>query len=258
MGYYEIIANRFAPKRKDLLPEEYSASHSICYNKCNYNCCFCDFRDRPAVAYQEFVGDEFIKEVEKLLPLGFNFKFTGGEQTLNPEIESHLSSVKERGGYIYFDSNGSNPEVLLRLIEKGLIDVLGISLKGITFEEAMAISGIKNKKLLWENVWRSIAIASRYSATVRTIVTLVFTEENNKKRLQAFADLLSEYPDVYMKVNNLQNNDHTVLSGMHSVDQSSLLMEIRQFVEDNPAWKGRVIYVPNQEGVSDYNRIKFF
>lgn len=75
--YYEIIANRFAPKRKDLLSEEYSASHSICYNKCNYNCCFCDFRDRPSDAYQRFVGDGFVKEVEKLLSRGSNFKFTG-------------------------------------------------------------------------------------------------------------------------------------------------------------------------------------
>ena len=46
-----------------MLSEEYSASHSICYNKCNYNCCFCDFRDRPSDAYQRFVGDGFVKEV---------------------------------------------------------------------------------------------------------------------------------------------------------------------------------------------------
>lgn len=62
---YEIIANRFAQKRKDLLVEKYSVSHSICYNKCNYNCCFCDFRDRPADAYRRFDIDSFAKEVDK-------------------------------------------------------------------------------------------------------------------------------------------------------------------------------------------------
>lgn len=258
MVNYEIIANRFAPKRKDLLVEKYSASHSICYNKCNYNCCFCDFRDRPADAYHRFDMDSFAKEVEKLLALGSNFKFTGGEPTLNPEIKSHLRIVKERGGYIYFDSNGSNPEILKQLIEDDLIDVLGISLKGITLEEATATAGIKNKKLLWENVWTSIEIASMHSSTMRTIITLIFTENNREKRLQSFSDLLSAYPGVYMKINNLQKNIHTVQVGMANVDQSSLLMEISDFVENNPAWKGRVIYVPNQMGVSDYHSIKFF
>ena len=255
---YEIIANRFAPKRKDLLFEEYSASHSICYNRCNYNCCFCDFRDRPADAYHKFDMDSFAKEIEKLLPLGTNFKFTGGEPTLNPEIKSHLRIVKERGGYIYFDSNGSNPEILKQLMEDELIDVLGISLKGITLEEAIATARIKNKKLLWENVWTSIKVASMYSATVRTIVTLVFTEDNRDKRLQSFSDLLSVYPNVYMKINNLQKNLHTFQSGLSSVDKFSLLMEINDFVENNPTWRGRIIYVPDQAGVSDYHNIHFF
>lgn len=258
MTYYEIIANHFAPKRKDLLTEEYSASHSICYNRCNFNCCFCDFRDRPVDAYHRFEEDDFINGVEKLLPLGTNFKFTGGEPTLNPEIESHLSIVKKHGGYIYFDSNGSNPDVLAHLMEKGLIDVLGISLKGITAEEAIATVGIKSVKLSWENVWKSIEIASKYSAIVRTIVTLVFTEENRTLRLQMYANLLSKYSDVYMKINNLQNNGHTIQAGMRSVDQSSLLTEISEFVQENPAWKGRVIYVPDQTGVSDYHSIQFF
>lgn len=257
MAYYEIIANRFAPKRKDLLVQEYSASHSICYNRCNYNCCFCDFRDRPENFYHRFEGESFAKEVERLLPLGTNFKFTGGEPTLNPEVESHLRIVKEHGGYIYFDSNGSNPDVLEHLMENKLIDVLGISLKGVTSEEATTMARIKNSKLSWGNVWKSIEIASKYSDTVRTIVTLVFTEENRAQRLLEFANLLSGYTNVYMKINNLQSNTHSVQSGLHSIEHSSLLREIEKFVDDNPIWRGRIIFVPDESGVSDYRNIQF-
>ena len=67
-------------------------------------------------------------------------------------------------------------------MERELIDVLGISLKDITLEEAMTTAGIKNKKLLWEKLWKSIEIASIHSAAMRTIVTLIFTEDAFLKR----------------------------------------------------------------------------
>ena len=82
---YEIIANRFAPKRLDMPSEKFNVnSHSICYNRCNFRCPFCDFRERPEENYLEFTDDEFKHLVEQLIKKGNNFKFTGGEPTLNP------------------------------------------------------------------------------------------------------------------------------------------------------------------------------
>lgn len=256
--YYEIIANRFAPKRSDLLLEPYSRSHSICYGKCNFNCCFCDFRERPANAYCTFDDSSFTAAVKELLAKGRNFKFTGGEPTLNPRLEMHLQIVKDCNGYVYLDSNGSKPDILEKLIEKGLIDVLGISLKGITPNEAMETSQVKNPKLVWQNVWETIDMASQHSDRVRTIVTLVFTEENCHNRLDNFAKLLQNYPNIYMKINNLQCNNHTSSFHIHNLNSDILLVEIESYVDANPLWKGRVIYVPGEEGISDYNSLYFF
>lgn len=255
---YEIIANKFAPKRSDKTSDMYTNSHSICFGKCNCDCIFCDFKKRPPSAYQEFSIEDFSKIVDELLLKGKNFKFTGGEPTLNPELEKHLEIVKAKGGYIYLDSNGSNPEYLERLIKKDLINVLGISLKGITREECMQVSQVKKSELIWENVWRTLEISSKHSDTLRTIVTLVFTIENRKNRLATFAKLLENYPNVYMKVNNLQRDDHPEHLNIHSVNPDSLYKEIESFVKENPIWKDRVIYVPSNDGVSNYNSIMFF
>lgn len=255
---YEVIANKFAPKRTDKTSDMYTNSHSICFGKCNCDCIFCDFKKRPSSAYQEYSINDFSETIDELLLKGKNFKFTGGEPTLNPELERHLEVVKSKGGYIYLDSNGSNPEYLEKLIKNGLINVLGISLKGITREEASQVAQVKKAELVWENVWKTLDISSKYSDTLRTIVTLVFTAENRQNRLSAFAKLLESYPYVYMKVNNLQRDDHPEHLNIHSVNPDSLYKELENFIKENPHWKNRVIYVPSSDGVSNYNSIIFF
>lgn len=116
--YYEIIANKFAPKRVDKTPTMYTNSHSICFGKCNCNCIFFDFRERPLEAYKKYDDDLFSNTVDELLEKGSNFKFTGGEPTLNPKLQKHLQIVKSKGGYIYLDSNGSNPQILENLMDE--------------------------------------------------------------------------------------------------------------------------------------------
>ena len=80
------------------------------------------------------------------------------------------------------------------MIQKDLINVLGISLKGITEEEAIHVSQVKKSELIWKNVWKTLDISSNYSDNLRTIVTLVFTIENRKT-----ADYkMMEYYDNYL------------------------------------------------------------
>ena len=157
--FYEIIPNKFAPKRADKAPSMQTNLHQICYGKCNCNCIFCDFKKRPISAYNSYDNTSFEKAIDELLLKGNNFKFTGGEPTLNPQLEEHLKIVKLKGGYIYLDSNGSNPEKLETLMKQQLLGVLGISLKGVSKEEALQISNIKNQNLIWDTLNR----ANKYS-----------------------------------------------------------------------------------------------
>lgn len=255
--YYEIIPNHFAPKRSELENTEISLSHSVCYGKCNFNCAFCDFSKRPSSQFQSYDIDSFTQKVKQLMITGKNFKFTGGEPTLNPYLEQHLTIVKELGGFIYLDSNGSNPLKIEGLVKKGLVDVLGLSLKGITPEEALNVARVKSKSLVWDKVWETLNIVSLYTDQVRTIVTLVFTKENRKGRLAHFAEMLSPFQNVYMKINNLQGEDHPEEICMHSVDSTALYEEIVEFISEHPMWKGRIIYIPTEDGVSNYNSIIF-
>ena len=91
---------------------------------------------------------------------------------------------------------------------------------------------------------------------MRTIVTLVFAKENREGRLKKFAELLKGYPGAYMKINNLQRDDHP--EELNSIDVDFLYSEIEEFVKNNPEWKNRVIYISGADGVSNYDSIEFF
>lgn len=77
------------------------------------------------------------------------------------------------GGYTFLDSNGSKPQVIRELINERLVDVLGISLKGLTADEAANVSHVRKTELCWENVLETIKFASQ-TPDLRVIITYVF------------------------------------------------------------------------------------
>ena len=54
---------------------------------------------------------------------------SGGEPTLQPDLPIFLQGIKDRGYHVKLDTNGSNPRMLKRLIQAGLVDMLGIDYK---------------------------------------------------------------------------------------------------------------------------------
>lgn len=105
--------------------------------------------------YVDFSAEEFEELVNKLLPTGQMFKFTGGEPTLNPELERDLSIVKQAGGTCFVDTNGSFPMLIEKLIQTNLVDLFGISLKGLSAAEAVKRSGTRNEESCWGNVLKA-------------------------------------------------------------------------------------------------------
>jgi pyruvate formate lyase activating enzyme len=55
---------------------------------------------------------------------------TGGEATIHEGLTGTLETLKGEGMHIKLDTNGSRPEVLRTLTEKGLIDFIAMDVKG--------------------------------------------------------------------------------------------------------------------------------
>ena len=140
-----IVKNYYAPKYR--IDDSYNKIHAVSFCKCNFNCTFCDFKNRKnEIIYRDYSKVGFLVKVLKLLLQSKCFKFTGGKPSMNPDAEWCLRVVKMVGGYVYFDTNASIPRVVEKLLSENLIDVLAISLKGTSPEEAIKNSNV-NKKL---------------------------------------------------------------------------------------------------------------
>lgn len=231
------------------------SSHAILYRGCNFACSFCSYKYLTKVGYLNLSDDEFILIIHELLRYGNRFKFSGGEPTIYNELPRHIRIVKEMGGFVFLDTNGSHPNVLGQLLDNHLIDVLGISLKGLSLEDAVKNSNARDAALCWENVFRSIELASLHP-DVRVIITYVFYNNAGLPELERFSEIISCYPNIYLKMNNLHYQVHNQ-PGLTPISGNVFIELAKRFVNFHPKWRGRVIVVDSQEAISDYDKIIF-
>lgn len=109
---------------------------------------------------------------------------SGGEPTLHPELPELMKRIKSLGFQTKLDTNGTNPEMLERLIADGLVDYVAMDIKNSPDKYAKTVGlgecGIRNSEyridrteLLIEKVKESAAILmeGRVDFEFRTTLT---------------------------------------------------------------------------------------
>ena len=98
---------------------------------CNMRCPFC--HNAPLVTHvhctEQISEDELRAFFAKRRGLLDGIAVTGGEPTLRPELPRLLSIIKEYGYDTKLDTNGTNPEMLDKLIQGGLVDYVAMDIK---------------------------------------------------------------------------------------------------------------------------------
>ena len=97
---------------------------------CSFACPFCHNsgllgNDAEAFCSQE----EIMTFLEKRKNLLEGVCITGGEPTLQPDIEDFIRSVRSLGLAVKLDTNGYQTDVLIDLCEKGLLDYVAMDIK---------------------------------------------------------------------------------------------------------------------------------
>lgn len=98
---------------------------------CNFRCPFCHNGDlvlNPG-GQAEIPMDEIMAFLKKRQGILDGVCITGGEPTLQPELEEFIREVRELGYLIKLDTNGYRPQVLERLLEKDLLDYVAMDIK---------------------------------------------------------------------------------------------------------------------------------
>ncbi|MHB9099831.1 MAG: anaerobic ribonucleoside-triphosphate reductase activating protein [Syntrophales bacterium] len=123
---------------------------------CNFRCPYCHNPDLVDPAqYGSVIPEENVlsflnKRIGKLEAV----TVTGGEPTIQKNLERFLETLKRFGYLIKIDTNGSNSNVLEILIRKRLVDYLAMDIKG-PLRRYGQIASIKMNTL---NILRSIEL----------------------------------------------------------------------------------------------------
>ena len=100
--------------------------------------------------------------------------FSGGECLLHKEIEGLIQKVKKMGFLVKIDTNGSKPELLQELIEKGLVDYVALDFKALEAD--------------FENITQS----KLFSVFEKSLQTLIKTNVGFEVRTTVHSDLIPE------------------------------------------------------------------
>ena len=98
---------------------------------CNFRCPFCqngelvlDSASQPGITEEEVLG--FLKKRKGILQ---GVCITGGEPTLQPDLENFIKKIREMDYLVKLDTNGYRPEVLRKLLGEGLLDYVAMDVK---------------------------------------------------------------------------------------------------------------------------------
>lgn len=97
---------------------------------CNFRCPFCHNGNlAEGILDNQIPEDELFSFLKKRSGLLDGVCITGGEPTLNPDLEDFIKEIKSFGYSVKLDSNGTNPKLLKSLLEKNLIDYIAMDIK---------------------------------------------------------------------------------------------------------------------------------
>jgi len=100
---------------------------------CNFRCGFCHNKDLVLPECKDNLETYSEEEILDYLKQNKDFLdglvITGGEPTVSEKLPDFLKKIKEIGLCIKLDTNGSNPEMLKKLIDEKLIDFVAMDFK---------------------------------------------------------------------------------------------------------------------------------
>ena len=95
---------------------------------CNFRCPFC--HNSPLLrGTDELSVEEFFAYLKKRQGLLDGVAVTGGEPTLQEDLADFLGEIKALGFGVKLDTNGSRPQHIEKLLQKGLVDHIAMDIK---------------------------------------------------------------------------------------------------------------------------------
>ena len=196
-----------------LLDYEDKVSVVLFSKACNFRCPFCHNGDSVLNAQEELNFDDILAFLKTRTGLVDAVVFTGGEPTLEPDLEVKIKQVRELGFDIKLDTNGTNPELLEKLLDDGVVDYVAMDIKNSPSLYAETC-GVNNINI--ENIKKSISIITKKAPDYEFRTTLVH-EFHKGMNYDAFYELIKGAKKLYLQ--KFVDREGCIIKGLHDVDE---------------------------------------
>lgn len=164
---------------------------------CNFRCPFCHNASLVLPGESEHIDEEEVLSfLEKRRGVLEGVCITGGEPCLQPDLEDFVKKVHSLGFLVKLDTNGSFPEKLSSLLEKGLLDYVAMDIKS-SKEKYLSAIGAKNEELL-KNVEKSVELLKK-SAVPHEFRTTTAKELQTQEDFRLIGEWLKGEKNYYIQ-----------------------------------------------------------
>lgn len=174
---------------------------TIFVGACNMRCPFCHNASLVLRPHTQPIipEEEIFAYLQKRKNILEGVCITGGEPTLYNDLPIFISQIKELGFKVKLDTNGTNPDMIKELVDKGLIDYVAMDIKNSKEKYKIAAG---NKDISMEKIEESVSLLLSKIIDYEfrtTIVTELHSEQDmedignwikgaNAYYLQAYSD----------------------------------------------------------------------
>ena len=163
---------------------------------CNYNCAFCQNSGLIKCSKKDLIDhEEIFKYLQKRKNILEGVVISGGEPTIQPDLVDFIKKIKDMGFMVKLDTNGSNPDVIEKLIKERLIDYVAMDVKNI-FDEYDPIVNLK--KVNVNNIKKSIEIIKN-SGIDHEFRTTIMKNYHDIDKLTKICEYLGKNEKYYLQ-----------------------------------------------------------
>ena len=160
---------------------------------CNLKCKYChnpDFAENRE-NLESFTNNEVLNLLNERKNLIDGVTLSGGEPTLNHNIDDFIKDIKKMGLSIKLDTNGLKPDVVERLTSKKLLDYTAVDIK----TSPDKYEDLTNTKIDFSKIVESINILKKSNSDyeIRTTCVPGFTGIDDFKVIKEFTGKVKRY-----------------------------------------------------------------
>jgi len=211
-------------------------------SKCNFECNFCHNHELiySPEKFDVIPEDKIFGHLKENSDFVDGVCITGGEPTLQGDLYGFCERLKSIGMLVKLDTNGSNPLLLKKLIQKKLIDYVAMDIKApVNPKKYERVSGVKSSYLI-DNVRESIQALLKSGIDYEfrtTIVPGVHTKEDLKEMVRSLNGC-KKYVLQKFQPENVRDEGLRKERSQTDGEMDELVKVIKKYVP-NSKWRGK-------------------